>query len=81
MANRPIFVPCCKGSNLVEERVFDFKWASGFAEIQKKKNISSLHSEAKRYGINNILEISTKSDEEIGRRLSAFSLKIKLYNG
>lgn len=78
MVSRPVFIPKLAGRNLVEERSFEFKWASGFAEIQKKKNIISLHEAAKRAGIYKILEISSKSDEEVGRRLSAFSLKISL---
>jgi len=78
MASRPVFLPTNNERSLVEERYFDFSWASGFAESQKKKNIISLHDEAKKRGINSILEISTKSMEELGRRLSAFSLKIEI---
>jgi len=33
---------------------------------------------AKRSGLERILEISTKSDEKVGRRLSAFSLKVEV---
>lgn len=76
MANRPVFLPVFNGRELVQERVFDFPWASGFSEVQKKKNIVSLHETAKRYGVENILEISTKSAEKLGRHLSAFSLKV-----
>jgi hypothetical protein len=56
--------------------VLDFAWASGFAAVQKKKNVAALHDAAKRHGIENILEISTKSNEKVGKRLSAFSLKV-----
>ncbi|AXO16621.1 DarT1-associated NADAR antitoxin family protein [Thalassospira indica] len=80
MASRPVFLPVVEGSALVEERSFDFPWASGFAEVQKKKNIHSLHARARESGISNILEISTKSDEKVGRHLSAFSLKIYIGN-
>lgn len=78
MASRPVFMPDFDSDNLVKEYLFHFSWASGFAEIQKKKNISALHEEAKRHGIDEILEISSKSNEEIGKRLSAFSLKLKI---
>jgi len=78
MASRPVFIPDLHGDRLVEERVFEFKWASGFAEVQKKKNIKSLHAKAFDSGLQNILEISTKSDEKVGQRLSAFSLKYQL---
>ncbi|MCA1494032.1 hypothetical protein I6F11_24320 [Ensifer sp. NBAIM29] len=81
MATRPVFIPNYKGPRLVEERFFDFPWASGFAESQKKKNVMALHAAARRNGIGDILEISTKSEQEVGRRLSAFSLKIELSSG
>ncbi|MYB35496.1 MAG: hypothetical protein F4X92_10365 [Gammaproteobacteria bacterium] len=63
---------------MADEQNFQIKWAPGFSPIQKKKNIVSLHNEAKRHGISSILEISSKSDELVGKRLSAFSLKITL---
>lgn len=78
MASRPIFIPTYDDKNLVQERFFDFSWASGFAESQKRKNIAALHAAARRNGIEHILEISTKSNEQVGRRLSAFSLKIEV---
>lgn len=62
----------------MEERFFEFDWSSGFAESQKKKNVAALHAAAKRDGVRKILEISSKSEEEIGRRLSAFSLRIQI---
>lgn len=78
MASRPVFLPIFEGRQLVQERCFDFPWASGFAEVQKKKNIVALHSAAKSHGIGNILEISSKSAENVGKRLSAFSLKVSV---
>ena len=78
MASRPVFLPDYCGTRLVEERPFQIKWAPGFSAIQKKKNIAALHDEARRHGIVRILEISSKSDDTIGQRLSAFSLKIEL---
>ena len=78
MASRPVFIPVYNGSLLVQERSFDFAWSPGFAESQKKKNVLALHAAAREGGIERILEISTKSDEKVGRRLSAFSLKIEI---
>lgn len=78
MASRPVFIPDLQGPRLVEERSFDFHWSSGFAESQKRKNVDALHAAAKKVGIKRILEISTKSNEEVGRRLSAFSLRIEI---
>lgn len=78
MASRPVFIPDFESDRLVEERYFDFQWAPGFAETQKKKNINALHTTAHKRGLKKILEISTKSDEQIGQRLSAFSLRIRI---
>ncbi len=78
MASRPVFLPNYQGETLVEERSFDFHWASGFAEVQKKKNIVSLHHKAMTSGIRRVLEISSKSEEKLGQKLSAFSLKIEI---
>ncbi len=78
MASRPVFVPQYCGTQLVEERIFEIDWSPGFSPTQKKKNIVALHQEAKRHGIERILEISTKSNSKIGQRLSAFSLKLEI---
>ena len=78
MANRPVFLPNYHGDVLVEERSFEFPWVSGFAAIQKKKNVVSLHRKAMNSGISRLLEISSKSDEELGQKLSAFSLKLEI---
>lgn len=78
MACRPVFLPIFHGPHLVEERPFDFRWSAGFSIIQKRKNIVALHDEARRHGIDRILEISSKSEDRIGRRLSAFSLMIDI---
>jgi hypothetical protein len=80
MAMRPVFVPQKIGPRLVESIPVDFQWHSGMAPIQKRKNVTSLHQAALKLGIANILEISSKSDDRIGQRLSAFSLKISLMN-
>lgn len=76
MATRPIFVPRDSGP-LVSEVPIEFKWHPGMAPSQKKKNILELHKAAEIRGFNQLLEISSKSGNEIGRRLSAFNLEIK----
>lgn len=76
MATRPVFVPEMGGKSLVSEIPIDFKWNPGMAPSQKKKNIVALHEAAKQRGLYQLLEISSKSEEEVGRRLSAFSLKL-----
>ncbi|HIE44995.1 MAG TPA: hypothetical protein EYG80_00095 [Flavobacteriaceae bacterium] len=77
MAKRPIFIPNIQGNQLYNECEVEFKWNPGFAKIQKQKNIQALHEEAKKYNLYPILEVSSKSEELLGQRLSAFSLKTK----
>lgn len=76
MATRPVFIPNLEGPSLIQEREFEFPWAFGFSEAQKKKNINALHAAARKHDIPRILEISTKSAEKVGKRLSAFNLKL-----
>ncbi len=77
MAKRPVFISIGKPEHLVEEVLLDFAWNPGFAPIQKKKNVAALHEAAKIKGLSPLLEVSTKSEETLGQRLSAFSLKIE----
>ena len=76
MAERPVFIPCVEGSRLVREVSVSFHWHPGFAPVQKKKNVVGLHEAAAGKGFAPLLEVSTKSDERLGQRLSAFSLKV-----
>ena len=80
MAIRPVFVPNINGNQLYEEINVEFKWSPGFALIQKQKNIKALHEKAKEKKLTPILEVSSKSSELLGQRLSAFSLKINTLN-
>lgn len=77
MASRPVFIPLNEADHLVKELTFEFRWNSGFAPIQKKKNVLALHEVAKIKGLFPLLEVSSKSEELLGQRLSAFSLKIE----
>lgn len=81
MASRPIFIPTSNGPNLVREIEVSFQWNPGFAPIQKRKNISALHTAGRAIGYPRLLEISTKSDLALGRELSAFNLKYELIDG
>lgn len=76
MAERPIFVSASDKPELVKEIFLDFKWNSGFAAVQKEKNIKSLHEAASRAGLAPLLEISTKSDSKRGRHMSAFHMTV-----
>ena len=77
MAERPIFIPEKDAAGFVREMSFSIPWASGFAPVQKKKNIAALHDAAARKGFSPLLEVSTKSDVVAGQRLSAFHLKVQ----
>lgn len=77
MAKRPVFIPLSKPEHLVEEVQVEFEWNPGFAPIQKKKNVAALHEAAGKKGLIPLLEVSTKSEELLGQRLSAFNLKIQ----
>ena len=74
MAERPIFVSLPDSGELVKEIFFQMRWHSGFARVQKEKNIDELHAAAAMDGYRNLLEISTKSKSERGRHLSAFHI-------
>lgn len=76
MANRPVFVALGQPSHLVDQILVDFSWNPGFAPVQKKKNVLALHEAAKKQRLSPLLEVSTKSEEKLGQRLSAFNLKI-----
>jgi len=77
MANRPFFIPNDNKDELVKTELVEFKWFSGFAKVQKQKSISSFHENiSKQFRYNKILEISTKSKDKLGVKLSAFNLKI-----
>lgn len=63
--------------NYVEETEVNFKWYAGFSVSQKQKSIRDLHNEYKKiYELDKVLEISTKSLNELGINLSAFNLMI-----
>lgn len=81
MAERPIFVPRDRGPHLVDEVVLRFTWHPGFAPVQKKRNVEELHAAASKEGLRAVLEVSTKSAEKLGVRLSAFNLKVQLPDG
>lgn len=51
---------------------FEFKFNPGFSVTQKRKNIDALHQAIG----DKALEISTKSMVDLGRKLSAFNLKL-----
>lgn len=77
MAARPVFIPAKDAPGFVKEISLNIPWASGFAAVQKRKNIKALHEAAAIKGFSPLLEVSTKSDEIAGQHLSAFHLKVE----
>ena len=77
MAIRPIFIPTNDSKELFKEVNIEFKYYNGFALSQKAKCITSLHKSSDEQGYKNILEVSTKSSEKLGHRLSAFNLMLE----
>ncbi len=81
MAERPVFIPNIAGKRLVIEMPVTFTWHPGMALSQKKKNVAALHEAAHSRGLSYLLEVSSKSDREIGKRLSAFHQIVNLRDG
>ena len=78
MAEKMVFII----SNIkpYEEKIINYTYVPGFAPIQRKKNIINLHEVlSKEYKDLKVLEVSTKSSNELGIKLSAFNLKYKGY--
>lgn len=75
MASRPVFVPL-KKAPYVDVYMPEFTWNPGCSAPQKKKNVAALHEAwAKRFPDRKVLEISSKSMQDPGVKLSAFNLK------
>ncbi|MGD9425959.1 DUF6977 family protein [Pantoea sp. NSTU24] len=77
MAVRPVFIPVISNNVLSITKDLDFPWSPGMAKVQKQKSIKALHAAANAQGLDSLLEISSKSEDELGVALSAFNLKIK----
>lgn len=74
MAERPAFFI---RQGKVESKLYSFEWFSGFAASQKQKSIKSLHDAILASDADaNPLEVSTKSQEALGTKLSAFHLRL-----
>lgn len=77
MAQRPVYIPTLSGPTLVRTEMVEFQWFPGMSLSQKQKSIAALHEQAGAIlGITNILEVSSKSPDALGVKLSAFNLMI-----
>lgn len=61
-------------------KYYTFEYFSGFAISQKRKTIEAFHKVIREDGINNVLEVSRKNENEIGAKLSAFNLMVSVEN-
>ena len=60
-----------------EERIVEFEYIKGMAFSQKQKNVLSFHKAiSNKFPGSRIIEISTKSQSDLGVRLSAFNLRL-----
>ena len=77
MARRPVFAPD-SDKPYVSELSLDFEYFPGFSIQQKQRSIASLHaSYVAKFPSSRVLEVSSKSERDIGVRLSAFNLMIE----
>lgn len=75
MAEKVVFRSLDNGT--ITEEHFLYTFYPGFAPVQKQKNILSLHSSIhEKYPNFNVLEVSSKSETELGKKLSAFNLML-----
>lgn len=76
MANRPVFVSKTIAPFFDEVNI-EFKYYNGFSLSQNRKSINSLHERFNDlYPDRRVLEISSKSENELGIKLSAFNLAL-----
>ncbi len=67
--------------NILDEVIVEFTYIKGMAFTQKQKNALSFHASIEKiYPNKNILEVSTKSQVDLGVKLSAFNLKLEGYS-
>lgn len=80
MAERPIFIPAPDEPTFVKELSLSFTWHAGLSASQKKKNVTALHEAATIAGYSPVLAIP-RSEEKLGRHLSAFHLRVRTREG
>ena len=82
MVTRPVFSPHKDSIGVEEFQSPPFLWSGGFALSQKQKNVIALHNAIRESDPRRTpLEVSSKSTEEIGCRLSAFNLGFETDDG
>lgn len=80
-ATRLVFIPKKVGSKLVDVQEVTFDWHKGMSFQVRQRSLKSLHENIKEQGLaKNPLEVSSKSFEELGVKLSAFNLEGSIPN-
>lgn len=75
-ATRLVFIPQREGNKLVDAKEVTFDWHKGMSFQVRQRSLQSLHENIKIEGLaKHPLEISSKSFEELGVKLSAFNLE------
>ncbi|EKN9753326.1 hypothetical protein PYT96_003654 [Salmonella enterica] len=76
MAQRPVYIPTGEKQLYVKTESVDFTWFAGMSVKQKQRSVDALHEAAKSTlpNLDKILEISSKSRDDLGIALSAFNL-------
>jgi len=81
MAVRPVFVVSLDHRHCIRDNI-EFEFFNGFSDKQKQKCINSLHqSYLNVYPGKKVLEISSKSEVDLGVKLSAFNLMMNSEDG
>ena len=80
MAQRPVFISIDR-TPYVATQIIDFSWVKGMAKSQARKRVLSLHEAANDEKLKKVLEISTASNTELGKSLSAFNLSVTINFG
>ena len=84
MAIRPIYISTNIPEKPFIKKDIEFDWVKGLSYSQKCKRRDSLHEaivKTKLYSIDKVLEISTKSNIDLGINLSALNLTVKFNSG
>ena len=84
MAIRPIYISTNIPDAPFMKTDVSFEWTYGMSYKQKCKRRDAMHQailNMKLYSLDKVLEISTKSNKELGVNLSALNLTIPLKNG
>lgn len=81
MAFRPAFFPLLSTVGVDDTRTFEFTWTPGLSFAQKQRNVRALHASIRRhFPSRRLLEVSSKSIENLGVSLSAFNLSFPVGN-